>query len=482
MTLRLDITLLSERYDAGGGEDPRAAEWPPHPARVFAALRAVAGEDELGPLEKLECLAPPLIHASRAETRRSRGFVVTNHDLTISELKNKKGGHQTHPARTSVLRQRTSSLPEDARVQFDWLDDSTLSDDAVAELDRLARRVPYLGRSTSPVTLAFSRVDDPSPLPGLTTYEPTVGRSPLSIRVPYPGYLNELDALYQEDQPAWQAAGPRARRFYREVGFGETSDHSSDESNEDIPVMDEIDSPYPDLVILRFEELRPAGNLVSIFTEALRRKVMGRTEDPLPPALHGHGTPGLPHVAYLGLPFVGNEHADGQLMALAVAIPGLEHDERLRILRGIVGNDPERDVLLRVNGFKQSFRLRYVPDEMRPFTATVERWTGPVRTWATATPLVLDRFPKRGDLATAVAESLVTAGLPEPREVEVSKEPMMYGAVRLKPRELPKRCQGRLYTHARVTFDRPVHGPILAGAGRYFGVGLFAPEYGEGRR
>ncbi|QHO91422.1 type I-U CRISPR-associated protein Cas5/Cas6 [Actinomyces sp. 432] len=471
MTLRLDITLLSERYDAGGGEDPRAAEWPPHPARAFAALRAVAGEDELGPLEELERLAPPLIHASPTAAvgaRHSRGYVVKN-------VRDNKGGHQTHPGRTSVLRQRTSTLPEDARVQFDWPDGDALSDGTVADLDRLARRVPYLGRSTSSATLAFSRVGEPTPLPGLTTYEPTVGRSPLSIRVPYPGYLDELNALYREDQPAWQAAGPRARRFYREVGAAETSD----ESSEEISAVDDFDSPYPDLVILRFEELRPSGHLVSIFTEALRRKVMGQTENPLPPALHGHGTPGLPHVAYLGLPFVGNEHADGQLMALAVSIPGLEHDERLRILRGILGEDPERDVVLRVNGFRQSFRLRYAPDETRPFTSTVERWTLPARTWATATPLVLDRYPKDRDLAAAVAESFVNAGLPEPREVEVSKEPMVYGAVRLRPQELPKRCQGRLYTHARVTFDRPVRGPILAGAGRYFGVGLFAPEYEE---
>ncbi|SDN22635.1 CRISPR-associated protein Csb2 [Actinomyces ruminicola] len=469
MTLRLDITLLSERYDAGGGEDPRAAEWPPHPARVFAALRSVAQEDELASLAELERLEPPLIHVSpnaAVGERRTRGYVVTN-------VRANKGGHQTHPARTAGFRQRTGSLPEDARVQFDWPDDGALSDGVVADLDHLARRVPYLGRSTSPATLAFSRVGDPTPLPGLTTYEPTRERSSLSIRVPYPGYLDELNALYQEDQPAWQAAGPRARRFYREVGT---------DADEEVPAVDEFVSAYPDLVILRFEELRPSGHLVSIFTEALRRKVMGQTEDPLPPALHGHGTPGLPHVAYLGLPFVGNEHADGQLMALAVAIPGLEYDERLRILRGILGEDPEREISLRVSGFRQEFKLRYAPDETRPFTTTIERWTGPARMWATATPLVLDRYPKDRDLPAAVAESFVNAGLPEPRQVEVSKEPMMYGAVRLRPRELPKRCQRRLYTHARVTFDCPVHGPILAGAGRYFGVGLFAPEYGEGWR
>lgn len=466
MTLRLDITLLNERYDAGDGEDPLQAEWPPHPARVFAALRAVAEDDELDPLTELERLSAPLIHASLATTRRSRGFVVTN-------ARKNDGKNPAHPARTSAFRQRTSSLPEDARVQFDWLDDAGLSDAAVAVLDRLARRVPYLGRSTSAVTLAFSRRLDSTPLPGLNSYEPADGRSSLSIRLPYPGLLEELNALFQENQPAWQALGPISRRFYQEIGA---------DSAEETPGVIDINSPYRDLVILRFDELRPSGNLVSLFTEALRRKVMGQTEDPLPPALHGHGTPGLPHVAYLGLPFVGNEHADGQLMALAVAIPGLKHDERLRILRGVLGENPEREISLHVSGFKQEFKLRYSPNETRPFTATVERWTEPSRTWATATPLVLDRFPKDGDLPAAVAESFVNAGLPEPRHIQVSREPVMDGSVRLRPAELPKRCRGRLYTHARVTFDDPVHGPVLVGAGRYFGVGLFAPTSEEGGR
>ncbi|RLP12421.1 type I-G CRISPR-associated protein Csb2 [Propionibacterium australiense] len=458
MPIRLDITLLSGRYDAGGGDDPRAVEWPPHPARVFSALRAVASDDELAPLAELERLSPPLIHASAAGAYRTRGYVVTN-------AREQKGKHQIHPGRTAGFRQRSGSLPHDARVQFDWPDGDTLSDGSLASLDRLARRVPYIGRSTSPAILIFSRVSDPEPLPGLTTYEPAEGPGTVSIRVPYPGYLDELDALHEANQPAWQAAGGRSRRSYREAGVEEKT-----------PGQQPIESSYPDLVILRFVDRRPPGSLVGQFTEALRRKVMGQTEEPLPPALHGHGLPGVPHVAYLGLPLAGFEHADGQLMALAVAIPGLERAERRRILRGILGNDPDRSVSLHVPGIHGSFPLRYSPNDPLPHSATIARWIKPSRTWVSVTPLVLDRYPKDHDLVSAAAVSLAQAGLPTPRAVELSKQPMTPGAVRLRPDELPKRCRGRLYTHARVVFDQPVRGPVLAGAGRYFGVGLFAPE------
>jgi CRISPR-associated protein Csb2 len=33
----------------------------------------------------------------------------------------------------------------------------------------------------------------------------------------------------------------------------------------------------------------------------------------------------------------------------------------------------------------------------------------------------------------------------------------------------------RVLVHATLTFEQPVEGPVLLGAGRYFGLGLFRP-------
>ena len=469
MPVCLDICLMGERYEAGDGEDPRAPEWPPHPARVFSALRSVAESDEIAPLYELEQLPPPLIHASAfAPCSISRSFVVTNARFNGEKTKSGKikTGNQNHPARTSDLMKRIRSFPPDPRIQFVWPDDRDLSDEALAGLDALARRVPYLGRSTSPVMLAFRRVADFRPLPGLSTFEPTDhDRAECNIRVPFPGYLDELNALHELDQSSWQASRSHARQSYRLV---------RDESDAVAPTV--VESPYPDLVILRFVDHRPPGNLVGLFTAALRAKVMSQTKNPLPPALHGHGFDGHPHVAYLGLPFAGFPHADGHLRALAVAIPGLDRPERRRILRGILGTDPDRIVDLQVPGFRRVFGLRYSPDEPLPASATAARWTRPARSWVSVTPLVLDRYPKKEDLAPAVVRSIQQAGLPAPVIVELSTQPLTPGAAHLTPKELPLRARGRLYRHVRMTFEHPVTGPVLAGAGRYFGVGLFAPE------
>jgi len=49
-------------------------------------------------------------------------------------------------------------------------------------------------------------------------------------------------------------------------------------------------------------------------------------------------------------------------------------------------------------------------------------------------------------------------------------------AVQFRPEELPTHARGRLFCHARITFGQQVSGPMLVGAGRYFGVGLLLPE------
>lgn len=463
MALCLELFLIADRYDAADGQDPKAVEWPPHPARVFSALRSVAREGDLAVLRQLECLAPPVVHASSLVAEgRSRAYVVTN-SLDSS------GGNLNHPGRTSGLRTRRSVVPQNTRVQFIWMDDEALDDRTVAELDLLARRVPYLGRSTSVVLMGVRRVQDVSPPAGLEAFEPVArDLADTQLRVPYPGYTDALNALYDEGLAAWQASdGAYARHAYRQVG--ESLDLREQQ-------VDLFRSAYQDLVALRFVDRRPAGRLTPIFTAALRSKVMGQTAQPLPAALHGHGYDGNPHVAYLGLPVCGHPHADGHLVGLAVAIPGMDEAERRRILRGILDDEREGRVTLRVPGFREEFVLAYQPNELLPRSASGEHWTQPSRHWVTVTPIVLDRYPKHGDLAAGVLRSITLAGLPEPALVEVSKSALTPGAVELTPHELPRRARGRLFCHARFTFDQSVAGPVLAGAGRYFGVGLFQPE------
>jgi CRISPR-associated protein Csb2 len=92
-----------------------------------------------------------------------------------------------------------------------------------------------------------------------------------------------------------------------------------------------------------------------------------------------------------------------------------------------------------------------------------------------ATPVVLDRYPKDGDIVAEVRRACRTVGLPDPAEVRVGREPLLAGAVRMRTNDLPEKLRGRLFRHVALTFERTVAGPVLLGAGRYLGVGLLAP-------
>lgn len=105
------------------------------------------------------------------------------------------------------------------------------------------------------------------------------------------------------------------------------------------------------------------------------------------------------------------------------------------------------------------------------------RWIGPAETWATATPVVLDRHTRRGRQESAedmVRFAFANALFPEPLSVEINKAPFLGGAVPVGVHAANDAPRGTLW-HVRARFERPVRGPVLAGRGRYMGTGLFAP-------
>lgn len=468
MTLVVDIELITGRYDAAGAGDRDGAEWPPHPARVFCALVAGArsGEDR-EVLRWLETLPHPLVYASpvaRGEARAS--YVVTNAVKAA-------GGSQFHPGRTNALKVRHSAIPPSLRVRVVW-PDAQATPSQVARLDGLARRVPYLGRSTGVAALSVAASQEPVPCgadQGLEEFHPAVGATDgVDLRVPYPGYLDLLTDQYGQGRPAWELS--------RDVTY-QTAHSAHQESPADAP----LPSVYSDVIILRFVGLRPEGRLTTLFTEALRRAVMSATPDPLPKALHGHGADGRPHVAFLALPNVDNPYADGGLLGMAVAVPDLPEGERRAIVRAVLSGmlagdddrgDGHRSVRLTVPRIGH-VELAYQPGLVRPWGIRPERWRRGSDHWVSVTPVVLDRYPKKGAIKQEIARSCVQVGLPHPQDIVVSTEPLVTGGIGMRPHDLPEQARGRLFRHVELRFDRRVSGPVLVGAGRYLGVGLLAP-------
>lgn len=449
--LIITVRLLNGRYDAANPRDPTEVEWPPHPARMFCALLAtVKSDEERGALEWLEQQPPPNVHASDLlGVTRSVAYVVTN-------KREKEGGSQIHAARTNQLRVRVAGQLASANVRFEW---SAHPGRAVlTTLRELANRVPYLGRSTG---IALVDVMENLPEPALNRiYRPAdLAVADVQLRVPYSGYLRALEISHETGRPAWEVGRSRGYAADRLL----------------VEAAPSVRGPFRELVPLRFVDTRPEGGLAPRFTQALRSAVMSRVGDPLPDQLHGHGADDRPHVAFVALPNVGNSSANGQLLALGVALPDMPSADRRSVLRGIIDQtSDDGGWTLQIGG--RAIRLVWDPSSDRPSGATAQRWTASSQTWSSVTPVALDRHPKRaGDVAAILARSCLQAGYPEPIEVRVSSWPLLQGVCRPTAQELPAWLGHRTLRHVQLRFAERVQGPVLVGAGRYLGIGLFAP-------
>jgi CRISPR-associated protein Csb2 len=474
MPLVVTIQLLSATYDAAQVDDREQAEWPPHPARLFCGLVAAArGPAERAALKWLEHQPPPVVHAAaRPRESRHQAYVVKN---TVV----REGKSQTHPGRTNNLRARTRAHPASPTVRMIWPAEPDPL--AVAALDAMARRIPYLGRSTGIALVSASAGSDdnlaaapPGDTDTLAVFEPCdLLHADTSLRVPYAGYLEALDAQYDAGRPAWEV---RRYRGYRQVPEPPASLPSA--ATTPHPVVAATPSVYPDVVAFRFSGVRPDARLTVRFTNALRRATLAAAGTKAPAALHGHGADGRPHVAFLALPDVGSEHADGHLLGLAIAVPELPEHERRVVLHAVLGlrHDTQHGLASLDVPDIGLVELLYQPGLVRPWGGSPDRWRQGSRRWVSATPVVLDRYPKRpADIEHELLAGARTVGLPEPIDLQISADPLLTGAARLRPIDLPRHTKGRLYRHVALTFDRVVHGPVLLGAGRYLGIGLLAP-------
>ena len=135
-------------------------------------------------------------------------------------------------------------------------------------------------------------------------------------------------------------------------------------------------------------------------------------------------------------------------------------------------------------------RLERVVDGDPRTTLDPVTWTRASRRWASVTPVALDENP--GDLASrdprvaaqaaekaesSVARACERIGLPAPAWVQVMRRSLFDAAPPAKaftpfPRGGSGRSFKRVCVHVEVLFTKAVEGPVVLGAGRYFGLGL----------
>lgn len=519
--LALGIRYLTGYAVATDASNRERAEWPPHPARVFMALAAAhfeTGEDaaERAALEWLEEQGPPAMRASEVLRREVvKCYVPVNDKAGPSKVT-----LQSVPGLTRDRKERCFPCvrPHDDTVYLVWPE--TEADPASTNaLGQLCDKVIRIGHSSSLVQM-WVEADPPRPNLLLD------GAASLRLRIVGDGTLDYLKhqfnaspigayadlqsrsasakgkakgALKKELEERFPDGEPTTRRptiglwqGYRAVdGQGETSEIVSGLFDRDLMVLTLQDGATVCL--------ETTGRLLA----ALRDTILSLC-DPTPEWVSGHrpdGTPSQePHLALVPLAFVGHPHADGHLLGVGLAFPKkVPPRERGAALRKLLYDNTGRSkpIDLRL-GALGTWRIVRETRESPPLALQPQIWTAPARTWATVSPIVLDRHPKADyakerdrwcqEVAQAIAESCRRQGLPEPMAIDVDKTSWHRGA----PRAIPgkggfpllstKHSQpARQQVHAWLRFDRDVEGPLLLGAGRYRGYGLCKPWTGGGQ-
>ena len=436
-------------------------EWPPSPARLFAALVAADGTRQASRVTDgheliwLEGLPAPAIHAESGPCHQQLQprFVVKH----VAHGALAKKTHHEYVAREGALhRPGVRVAARNPLVVYRWNveppDEETLD-----SLGRRAARVGYLGASDSPVRI---RVSTRMPCAAVGEVFVPDPNGEVHIRVPRPGDVDMLDRLYD----AWQERGASVTRSqfpallhwakYRSPG------------GHDIPDRGKV---------VAWLRLRPtvSGRRISTVTALFKDAVLSRHQcmhgEP-PTVLHGHGftRSGYDLARYLALPDTGYPRSRGRIHGLALWLPpGSDDVQRQRAREAAVAIDA-----LVGRGVETSVELR--GDEERPWAANPRRWRGPSRNWITAFPVVHERrgVPGLSDAARWCRH----AGLPDPIAFRSLRTPLLPGAVDLAPVEVNRPGRPALpYSHAEFHFAEAIAGPVVIGAGRQRSLGLCVP-------
>lgn len=425
--LVLRIDFLNAVYHAADPTAHTQSEWPPHPDRVFQALVAAAygSGANPAPLRALEGSAPELAFGDAEAALAGSVFAPA----TWLDKPSRAGWGRSKVLKHDPVRVGIADPVYLIRPDVP----ATLH----APLAAIAAAVSHLGRARTPVTVSV--VAQVPEMPHRLLPAPAGEHL---LRVPQLGRLDELDAAF--------AAGRRAA-IADLAGYADS-------------VEGVVPSPWGELLPLRPDrpiDIRHAAQLAA----GLRAAVLSCAGDAASPLLHGHDGE---HAAWAIIPDVGHQWARGHVLGLGLWLPH-DIDGEARAACALP--------LLQVQ------RLRCGPRELgvaitparqqTPRGLARQTWCRPARSWASVTPVVLDRHPKRGQaVEELVADSVEMAGYPRPVGVALGQHSLFRGVPQA--HEFSPRSRGQ-WTHVALRFERRVAGPVLVGRERHFGMGLLRP-------
>lgn len=510
--LTIGWEYLTGRCVATDPASRKHAEWPPHPGRVFMALAAAHFETgkeraEAEALRWLETLGDPELGLPDFFSRRE----VVDCYVPVNDVAGPSTAIlQSASGLTRGRKERTfpTVWVGDAFCFLRWPDaDPEAVEGHRSALELLCAKVTRIGHSSSLVRMW---VADEMPSTGsMETWIPDDQLAELRARRVSEGTLDLLDRHFKARDPIRPKLGFWTGYRNNKVELTPSVQHTNFDT--DLLILTKVEGP----------QLPLESSLAA--TRALRGAIMAHIVSDIPDWVSGHKPNSEPlrndnqQMAQIPLPFIGSEYADGHLMGLGLIFPrSISRAERGRALGSLLleSSGQPRTITLTLGALGVWKLIKRDWTEAR-LALKPETWTANAQgstTWATVTPMVLDRFPKcdmireregwESEVAGIITKSCVRLGLPEPLEIRFGTTSWQLGS----PRAIGKRRRLRGHSelpvtdaalgdgfpiypakggngarpqlHVCVRFAKPVVGPILLGAGRFLGYGLCKPLRG----
>lgn len=492
------------------------AEWPPHPARVYMALAAAHFEtdpdntSQRATLDWLATLPPPDLSVPAHALREVQTVYVPVNDQSGGEALLKRSRQPRFFPRVYI-----GSEP----LRLTWHTHEP-ADNRLGALDDICRNVTRIGHSSSLVWVRLERNQPVEP-----THVPDDHLPDNRLRIPQPGTLQRLEDAFNKSaidefailsdeirtskgKAKSQLQQQLKERFPRGQPISQRPASSISQGYRPVtpPPSASVASLFdPNFIVLsESDDATQTYGLESTarITDALRGLIMSKSKEPMPPWAAGHEPNGdkltsQNHLALVPLAFVGGKYADGHLLGVGIVLPrDVPYRERAKVLAPILfdeGTNQPRELELKMGraGVWKIVRETNLSSKQSLRTLT---YTSANKSWASVTPVLLDRVPKtdrgqdplgwRQEVVGIVAKSCQNVGLPVPISVRIEKTPFFNGSMRAMPGQggFPQLRKDKFQVHVQIDFDCLVQGPILLGAGRYRGYGLMRPWNDEVER
>jgi CRISPR-associated protein Csb2 len=474
-TLRIAVTLPGNRFHGD--------QWPSSPARLFRALLAgvMTGgyRDRWAEIEPallwLEKQAAPEIEAVEAQKESSYRIAVPNNDMDVAAREWQAGRNFD----ATVLKTMKAVKPwkvdgPGPHLLYRWrkvqIDDAT-----VTGLRAAAECLHTLGWGVDAAFASLLFGDEAEgEASGLVRWKPGA-RTGTNVSLPTEGSLADLQDAYGRFLKAVTRSdvNPDTRPMvFRQERYGKGAEEQQ-------PLYFDLETLGQEVERIGKPKLFSYPSGLGMHVAAWMRHAVSKAlleedypEEWVNAEALGHGT-AQARFSYVPMPSVGHKFAEGRIRRVMVTQESGCDPEIMSLLRKKLTGE----ILTDEHG-KETCRL------VAPLDSTTVRrsYEQSDKRWRSVTPVVLHGYnSQRGVISLKKTDKLLYQAfensgwdLGNIERVAFQPAPFFRGTDGANQVRVPKHLDGWPRYHVAVDFRVPVKGPLLAGLGKYYGIGVFA--------